>query len=79
MNPPLHIRDVEVVSVTPETNTIRMVVHVKGKKPEDLPTFEMKAFLAERTQSACNYLRDEGFLEGSRILQWNLAVNVVLQ
>lgn len=78
MNLMLQNGQVEVMNIDPATGTITMAIHFHNLKQEDLQTLETKAEIGQRAQFACNYLRDEGFLDGNRGNQWRLAAGVVL-
>jgi len=75
MNPALFIGNIEVVSISPMG--IRMIVHLKDKTPTEIETLEFKSNVARISQKACNYLRDEGFLQGINN-NWKLSVGVVV-
>jgi len=77
MTPALVIRNVEVVSIHP-MGFITLIVHLNGKTPQDLHTLETKDQIAENAQRTCNYLRDEGFLDGCKTNEWRLAASVIL-
>jgi hypothetical protein len=78
MIPPLVIRNVEVMTIMPLIGRIDLVIHLNGKTPQDFPSMETTHQIMRDSQIACNYLKNEGFLDDTHIVEWKLLTRVVL-